>query len=131
MQASIYQLTFQRDLPSSRPASRRLAGDKIRPGMRMPGLLALLLLSASLAGAQPKRVLYVTHSAGYRHDCLPVSAAVLQQIAADSGQLEVVATEDVALLSADGLRDFDAVFFFTSGELPITDSQRQDLLDFV
>ena len=48
-----------------------------------------------------------------------------------SGKLEVVQTEDVSLLSAVGLKNFDAVMFFTTGELPISDSQKRDLLDFV
>ncbi len=95
-----------------------------------PLLLLGLLLTAALA-AQPKRVLYVTYSAGYRHDCLPVSAEVLRNVAAADGQLEVVPTEDLSMLNADTLRSFDALLFFTSGELPITDSQKQDLLDFV
>ena len=93
-------------------------------------LLLGLLLNAALA-AQPKRVLYVTYSAGFRHDSLQASAEVLTSIAAQSGQLEVVPTEDLSLLNAGTLSSFDAVLFFTSGELPITDSQKQDLLDFV
>ena len=93
-------------------------------------LLLGLFLSIALA-AQPKRVLYVTYSAGYRHDCLPVSAEVLQDIAAANGQLEVVQTEDLSMLNADTLSGFDALLFFTSGELPISDSQKQDLLNFV
>ena len=81
--------------------------------------------------AQPKRILYVTHSAGYRHDCLPVSVQVMQEVASGSGKLAVVATEDVSMLNAAALRDFDAVFFFTSGELPVSDEQKRDLLEFV
>ena len=80
---------------------------------------------------RPKRILYVTLSAGFKHDSIPASIKALQEIAAQSGQLEVVQTEDVSLLSAAGLRNFDAVMFFTTGELPISDAQKRDLLDFV
>ena len=93
--------------------------------------ILLLLLTMALAWAEPKRVLYVTYSAGYRHDSIPVSAQVLRQIGASSGLLDVVATEDLSLISSSSLSGFDAVFFFTSGELPVTDSQKQDLLAFV
>lgn len=93
--------------------------------------ILLPLLTLALAWAEPKRVLYVTYSAGYRHDSIPVSAQILRQIGASSGLLDVVATEDLSLISSSSLRDFDAVFFFTSGELPVTDSQKQDLLAFV
>src|SRR5436190_21715302 len=92
-------------------------------------MLCLATLS-TFAFAQPKRILYLTHSAGYRHDCLPVSAEVMRDLAARSGKLEVVASEDVGLLNAESLRNFDAVFFFTSGELPVSDQQKRDLLDF-
>src|SRR5258708_5605338 len=100
-------------------------------GIAMRAAICLMLLSLSAAHAQPKRVMYVTHSAGFRHDSIPTSVEVLQRVAANSGRLDVVATEDLSLLTASGLRDFDAVFFFTSGELPISDSQKQDLLAFV
>lgn len=89
-----------------------------------------LLAAASVTG-QPKRVLYVTHSAGYRHESIPVSTEVLRQAAILDGRLEIVATEDLSMLNAATLREFDAVLFFTSGELPISDSQKQALLDFV
>ena len=45
--------------------------------------------------------------------------------------LEIVNTEDVSLFNADNLRNYDAVYFFTSGELPLHDQQKADLLDFV
>ena len=86
---------------------------------------------ASVAFGQPKRILYVTTSAGFRHDCLPLSAQVLAGLATQSGKLEVEQTEDLSLLNAESLRAFDAVLFFTSGELPISDQQKQDLLDFI
>jgi hypothetical protein len=99
--------------------------------MPLGTILLVLGVLAATAGAQPKRVLYLTHSAGFRHDSLPVSAEVLRSVAADSGKLEVVHTEDVSLLNAATLRAYDAIFFFTSGELPISAQQKQDLLDFV
>lgn len=93
--------------------------------------ILLVLLTVVMAWGQPKRVLYLTYSAGYRHDSIPTSAEVLRRAGATSGQLEVVASEDLSLISSSGLSGFDAVFFFTSGELPISDSQKQDLLAFV
>ena len=97
-------------------------------------LAVVLTLSCGIAGnllAQPKRILYITHSAGYRHDSLPVSADVMRSVASASGKLEVTATEDVSLLNAATLRSYDAVFFFTSGDLPMSDQQKRELLEFV
>lgn len=91
---------------------------------------ALALLAVALHAA-PKRVLYVTHTAGYRHDSIAASQEAMRAVAARTGVLEVVATEDLSLLTAERLREFDAVFFFTSGELALSDAQKRDLLEFV
>ena len=94
-------------------------------------VLAIALLAAGLLDAQPLQILYVTHSAGFRHGSLETSAQVLQDLAEADGRIAVTWTEDVSLLTAASLASYDAVFFFTSGELPITAQQKADLLDFV
>jgi uncharacterized protein len=103
--------------------------------MRKVRLVSIACLMAATLAAQPagqpKRILYVTLSAAYKHAAIPASVRALTDIAQQSGKLELVQTEDVSLLSAAGLKDFDAVMFFTTGELPISDTQKRDLLDFV
>src|SRR5439155_23524038 len=90
-----------------------------------------LALSSVIALAAPKRILYLTATYGYRHsDAIDASVEVFQQLAAQSGVLEIVHTEDVSLVNVENLRNFDAVYFFTSGELPLSDSQKAALLDF-
>jgi uncharacterized protein (TIGR03437 family) len=84
---------------------------------------------AAAASAQPKRVLYLTHSAGFRHDSIITSIGVMRSLSPDA--LEVTQTENLAAISAEGLRNFDAVFFFTSGELALSSDQKSALLDFV
>ena len=88
------------------------------------------VLAAGIAFAAPKRVLYVTHSAGFRHGSIEPSRDVMAQVAARIG-FELTATEDLSLIAAEPLRTFDVVFFFTSGELPLSDAQKRDLLEFV
>ena len=99
--------------------------------MRSLLTLAIALLAASALDAQPRQILYITHSAGFRHGSLETSAQVLQDLAEADGRIAVTWTEDVSLLTAASLASYDAVFFFTSGELPITAQQKADLLDFV
>jgi type 1 glutamine amidotransferase len=95
-------------------------------------VISSLFLSQPGAGADPpKRVLYMTHSAGYVHDSIPTSCDVMQALAARSGQFEVICSEDLSLIAADSLRNFDVLYFFTSGELELSDQQKADLLDFV
>ena len=93
--------------------------------------LLFLLLFAAAAHAAPKRVLYMTHSAGFVHDSIPTSCSVMQNLGARSGAFEVVCSEDLSLISADALRDFDVLYFFTSGELELSDRQKADMLAFV
>jgi uncharacterized protein (TIGR03437 family) len=90
------------------------------------------VLSATAALSAPRRVLYVTATYGFRHnDSIDASVDVFQQLAKESGVLQIDHTEDISLINADNLRNYDAVYFFTSGELPLTDQQKSDLLDFV
>ena len=77
------------------------------------------------------RILYCTHSAGYRHEVIPLSQAILKQVGEHSGMFDVTATEDISEFTVGNLRRYDAVMFYTSGELPMSDAQNADLLDFV
>jgi len=93
---------------------------------------ALALLCACAAFAEPRRILYVTATYGFRHgDSIDASVVLFQQLAQQSGAFQIDHTEDVSLLNAGNLRNYDAVYFFTSGELPLSDQQKADLLDFV
>ena len=73
----------------------------------------------------------MTHSSGFVHDSLPTSCSVMQQLASRSGRFEVVCSDDLSLISAGSLSDFDVLYFFTSGELELSDQQKTDLLNFV
>jgi type 1 glutamine amidotransferase len=78
-----------------------------------------------------RRLLYLTASAGFKHDVLPLSQTVLRDIGLRTGGFDTVATEDVSQITRDNLARFDAVAFFTSGELPMDEGQKAALLDFV
>jgi uncharacterized protein len=95
----------------------------------MRRLAVLLACLSTILCAEPKNILYVTHSAGFRHDCLPLSQQVLRDVGTRSGKFQVTATEDLSQLS--DLTRYSAVVFFTSGELALTAAQKQGLLDFI
>ena len=77
------------------------------------------------------RILYFTHSAGYRHEVIPLSRAILKQVGENSGMFEVTSTEDISEFTIGNLQRYDAVIFYTSGELPMSGVQKAALLDFV
>ena len=80
---------------------------------------------------RPARLLYFTHSAGYRHEVIPVSQQVVKALGEAAPRFEVATSEDVAVFTAENLRRYGAVMFFTTGELPMSDTQKQALTDFV
>jgi hypothetical protein len=94
--------------------------------------LSIVAAAATQAVATTRRVLYLTATYGFRHgDGIGASIQLMHELASQSGVFEIVNTEDVSLINADNLLNYDAVYFFTSGELPLTDQQKTDLLDFV
>jgi uncharacterized protein len=98
------------------------------------GITLAIMLAQTGTGEAARgkhKVLYLTHSAGFKHDVLPVSETILKEIGDRSGAFEVTATKDCSLISRDGLKPYDAVVFYTTGELPITDEQKAALLDFI
>ena len=86
---------------------------------------------AARAELRPERVLYFTYSAGYRHDVIPLSGAILTQLGRNSGAFEVIATEDLSEFSSANLERYAAVMFYTTGEIPMSGAQKTALLDFV
>jgi len=76
-------------------------------------------------------ILYLTHSAGFKHEVLPLSKQILTDLGERSGLFVITATDDCSLLSREQLKTFDAVVFYTTGELPISDEQKTAFLDFI
>jgi type 1 glutamine amidotransferase len=89
-------------------------------------------LRATAQTATP-RVLYVsTVAAGaFAHESRHHAGDVIAALGQSSGAFTVTATEDVAQLTAANLATYDALVFFTAGELDISADQKAALLQFV
>jgi len=104
-----------------------------------------LFLMALGAGAQlppeaprTKKLLAIGATRGYQHDSVSHALATLWKIGRESGLWETWIRTDTAFLTkkkpernAKNLDDFDAVFFYTTGELDLDAEQKAALLAFV
>ncbi|MEW6128068.1 MAG: ThuA domain-containing protein [Acidobacteriota bacterium] len=95
---------------------------------------ALVLPNTSANNAsviKKHKVLYLTHSAGFKHQVLPESEKIMKELGEKSGAFEAVTTQDCSLINQESLKQFDAVIFYTTGELPISDEQKQAFMAFI
>jgi uncharacterized protein len=99
---------------------------------------AAALLSGAMVPVRPGaaaprkgRLLYLTLSAGFKHDTVPFSRDIVTQIGKDSGAFDVTLADDVSPFTADNLKNYDAVMFYTTGELPMDDQQKEAFIHFV
>ena len=78
----------------------------------------------ALAKASPKRrVLFFTKSSGYQHSSIKRNGGELshaERVLTDLGTshgFEVTATKDGSVFTADNLKSYDVIFFYTTGDL--------------
>jgi hypothetical protein len=100
--------------------------------------IALLAVAAAMAQSEKKHLLFVGQGVGYVHDSVSHGMYTIAKIGQESGLFDVTFRTDVDLLTKkklDGNRKnldyFHALFFYTTGELPLDASQKADLLNFV
>jgi type 1 glutamine amidotransferase len=101
--------------------------------------LVFVLGAAAILAASPARapqadagarVLYVTHSAGFKHDVVPESEKVLTDLGQRHG-FAVTIERDASRITAETLRPYGAVVFYTTGELPWSDRQKADFMTWL
>lgn len=104
-------------------------------------LAAALLSSPSVSAQQAAdedtpRLLFLTHSAGFVHSVVrrpaPDQLAHAERILtkAAEGRLIVDCTQDCSAINAENLAKYDAVLFYTTGELPISEEGKAALIDW-
>lgn len=77
------------------------------------------------------KLLYMTLTKGYHHESVELSKQIVKEIGDKSEAFETTVTEDVAAFTKDNLKNYDAVMFNTTGELPMSDDQKKAFTDFV
>ncbi len=105
---------------------------------------ALLAAAMSVAALVPahaqnrKKLLAIGQIRGFDHDATSHGLATIWKIGQESGEWDTWIRTDTSLVTkkkqtanAKNLDFFDAVLFYTTGELDLDDSQKADLLRFV
>jgi type 1 glutamine amidotransferase len=92
----------------------------------------LLLPPRSQARPPRKRhLLFFTLSAGFKHASIPTGVRVITEIGNKSGAFDTTASQDVSVFTTDNLKHYDAIMFYTTGELPMTDAEKSAFIGFV
>jgi type 1 glutamine amidotransferase len=112
---------------------------KIRRSAYLLFPLAFLgLYTAQSENSEKKHLLVVGTQRGYRHESVSHAMATIERMGETTGLWETTLCTDTEVLTkkklefnAKNLNDFDAVLFFTAGDLPMDAQQKADLLSFV
>ncbi|HYK92232.1 MAG TPA: ThuA domain-containing protein [Acidobacteriota bacterium] len=112
--------------------------------MRSLRFAALFLMCLSLSipsiaqNPKKKRLLAVGMSAGWEHESVSDALVTMYELGKQSGLWDTWVRTDTNAITkkklasnAKNLDYFDAVFFMTTGELPMDDQQKADLISFV
>ena len=98
-------------------------------------LLSVLAVSIPQGGysrpARKGKLLYMTLTKGYHHQSVELSKQIVKQLGDKSGAFDTTVTEDVGAFTQENLKNFDAVMFNTTGELPMRDEEKSALADFI
>ncbi|MFM7097128.1 MAG: ThuA domain-containing protein [Gemmataceae bacterium] len=106
--------------------------------------VAALFIASNMSFSQEsksiKKLLVITESKGFVHGVVkrpkPEELCLVEKsliaLGKKSGMFEAVTTQDSrTAITAENLQKYDAVFFYTTGELPLSDVQKADLLQFI
>ena len=106
-------------------------------------LFALLLFvfgttSHAQSTNKPKNVLFIGQSKGYQHESISTAMVTLHQLGRQTGLWNTYLRTDCTAITkkplkweAKNLDAFEAIVFFTDGDLDMDESQKADLLSFV
>jgi uncharacterized protein len=93
--------------------------------------LSLLRSEPVVAKGGGRKLLYLTLSAGFKHDSVPLSREIVKQIGEKSGAFETTEAEDLTGFTSQNLKNYDAVMFYTTGELPMSEIQKKAFTDYL
>src|SRR5580704_16824024 len=105
--------------------------------------LAVIAVACSMSAAQSaapsrKHILVIGEEKGYRHESVSHAMAAIERLGKETGLWETTLRTDTEALTkkkleynAKNLNNFDAVLFFTGGDLEMDAQQKADFLSFI
>ena len=100
--------------------------------------LCNLCLAQSSAGPAKKHLLVIGEEKGYRHEAVSHAMATIERLGTECGLWETTLRTDTEVLTkkkleynAKNLNDFDAVLFYTGGDLEMDGQQKVDFISFI
>jgi uncharacterized protein len=110
--------------------------------MKLLRLAGIVLFASACLGqktsAPKKHLLVLGEEHGYRHQSVSHAMATIERLGWETGLWDTTIRTDTEVLTkkqleynAKNLNDFDAVLFFTGGELEMDAQQRADFLSFI
>lgn len=102
-------------------------------------MLAVLSAFSTAQSASPakKHLLVIGEEKGYRHDSVSHAMATIERVGRETGLWDTTLRTDTEVLTkkkleynAKNLNDFEAVLFFTGGDLEMSAQQKADFLSF-
>jgi type 1 glutamine amidotransferase len=102
-------------------------------------MMAALPDKAPAQPVRPRKVLVLAKAGGFVHSSIPLAAKTIEALGRKTGAWTTTISYDAADVTADNLRQYDAIFLASttgaflddSGHADITQTRRQALLDFV
>jgi len=113
---------------------------------KLIGIALLLITGAfcnlcggqSTAAAAKKHLLVIGEEKGYRHEAVSHAMATIERLGKETGLWETTLRTDTEVLTkkkleynAKNLNDFDAVLFYTGGDLEMDAQQKADFISFI
>src|SRR5580704_8339614 len=97
-----------------------------------------LLYAQATATSPPKHLLVIGEEKGYRHEAVSHAMATIERMGRETGLWDTTLRTDTEALTkkkleynAKNLNDFDAVLFFTGGDLEMEAAQKTDFISFI
>lgn len=113
---------------------------------KLPWIVFLVLSTAlcnfsaaqSSAPSPKKHLLVIGEEKGYRHEAVSHAMATIERLGKENGLWDTTLRTDTEVLTkkkleynAKNLNDFDAVLFFTGGDLEMDAQQKADFISFI